>query len=85
MIIWKESFLDNIKRSYALTKGFNYKTKENMVMSKSLQIIEKLDTIQPLYEMANLGPKRTGLPVVIYVSLEVTNHTPRIKVARKAN
>lgn len=35
--------------------------------------------------MANLGPKRTGLPVVIYASLEIPNHSPRIKVAGKAS
>lgn len=71
--------------TYVTAQGLNWDAKRNMIMSKALKLIEKLNNIQPLYEMVNLGPKRTGLPVVIYASLEVPNHTPRIKVAERAD
>ena len=39
----------------------------------------KLDN-QPLYEMANIKPIHTGLPVTVWVSIKFENHKPRIKV-----
>ena len=42
------------------------------------ELLEQLNEVQ-LWEMANLRPKRTGLPVIVYVSERNSSHGPRIK------
>ena len=47
---------------------------------KALRKIEKIESLD-LYEMSNLVQKRTGLPMIIYISTKAfSKHGPRIKV-----
>lgn len=40
---------------------------------------EQLKQLNQIWEMANLSKKRTGLPVIIYISGDKSSHGPRIK------
>ena len=55
-----------------LIKGIN--------MSDSFkELNEEINKINQLWEMANLPKKRTGLPVLIYISGNKASHGPRIE------
>lgn len=43
------------------------------------KVNEKLEKANQIWEMANLPKKRTGLPVIIYISGNKSSHGPRIK------
>lgn len=52
-------------------------------ISKNLRWVAEGDweSQNALYEMANLSPKRTGLPLYIWASEKKASHGPRIKVS----
>ena len=52
---------------------------------KTVNETQKLPSdLEPLFEMANLRPKSTGLPMVIWVSEKGrSRHGPRIKICRQ--
>ena len=43
------------------------------------ELNEEINKINQLWEMANLPKKRTGLPVVVYISGNKASHEPRIE------
>ena len=52
-----------------------------MTKSKLKHIKEfKEENNNDLFEMANILPKHTGLPMIIWISPRMSNHGPRIKV-----
>ena len=54
---------------------------KKMCYNKNMNEIKKLKQIleAQLWEMANLPKKRTGLPVIVYISGNKSSHGPRIK------
>lgn len=55
---------------------YNVEKRNNMDIKK---VNEKLEKANQIWEMANLPKKRTGLPVIIYISGNKSSHGPRIK------
>ena len=55
---------------------YNVEKRNNMDIKK---LNEKLEKANQIWEMANLPKKRTGLPVIIYISGNKSSHGPRIK------
>lgn len=51
-------------------------------MLKEILELKKIDN-QSLFEMANISTKKTGLPVIVWISVKFENHKPRIKIMNK--
>lgn len=50
---------------------------------KHIKILEEMNSYsndEKLFEMANIRQDITGLPVIIWISIKMSNHGPRIKV-----